>query len=276
MASSTELGAISRQGTKTSGDPALRLRGHQGIHRDGAPPSRTASLRAVFFDVDFTLIYPGPTFQGEGYHLFARSHGLVIDVAAFDRAVDSAAPILDGPEEARYDAEIFVRYTRHILEVMGGRGDALDACAREISDEWAACRHFELYDEVADVLRELVAAGIRIGLISNSHRRLDSFQSHFKLQGLIDHTISSSDHGYMKPHPSIFRAALDGVDVPAMQAMMVGDHVRQDVEGALRAGMRAALLHRGPVRHPREEELADRGVPVVRSLRELRGLLFAS
>jgi len=25
---------------------------------------------AVFFDVDFTLIYPGPTFQGEGYRRF--------------------------------------------------------------------------------------------------------------------------------------------------------------------------------------------------------------
>jgi hypothetical protein len=40
--------------------------------------------------------------------------------------------------------------------------------------------------------------------------------------------------------------------------------------------MRAALLHRGPIRHPSEEDLANRGVPVVRSLRELRDLLFAS
>jgi putative hydrolase of the HAD superfamily len=276
MAFSTGLGSIARHSRKRFRGLSLPLRGHQEIHRDGTPWGQTGSVRAVFFDVDFTLIYPGPTFQSEGYLLFARNHGLVVDVAAFDRAVDSAAPILEEPDEARYDAEIFVRYTRHILEMMGGRGDALDACAREISDEWAACRHFELYDEVADVLRELVAAGIRIGLISNSHRCLDSFQSHFKLQGLIDYTISSSDHGYMKPHPSIFHAALEGVNVFATQAMMVGDHVRQDVEGALGAGMRAAFLHRGPIRHPSEEDLANRGVPVVRSLRELRDLLFAS
>ena len=261
---------------KSPGEVAPSPRGRWSPDRDAASTGARASLvRAVFFDVDFTLIYPGPTFQGEGYRSFAKSHGLVADVTAFDRAVDSAAPILEGPEDVQYDAEVFVRYTRHILEMMGSRGDALDACAREIYDEWAACRHFELYEEVADVLRELVAAGIRIGLISNSHRCLDSFQSHFDLQGLIDHTISSSDHGYMKPHPSIFHAALQGVNVPASQAMMVGDHIRQDVEGALRAGLRAAFLHRDPVRHPREAELADRGVPVVRSLRELRDVLFA-
>ena len=58
------------------------------------------------------------------------------------------------------------------------------------------------------VLRQLADAGVRIGLISNSHRCLASFQSHFELQGLISATVSSSDHGFMKPHPSIFAAAL--------------------------------------------------------------------
>ena len=107
----------------------------------------------------------------------------------------SAAPLLDGPEDTPYAAEIFVGYTRHIIEQMGGRGPALDACAREIYEEWAACQHFELYDDVPAVLRQLAAAGIRIGLISNSHRCLASFQSHFELQGLIAATVSSSDHG---------------------------------------------------------------------------------
>ena len=38
--------------------------------------------RAVLFDVDFTLIYPGPTFQGEGYRAFSVRHG--IDVVVDD------------------------------------------------------------------------------------------------------------------------------------------------------------------------------------------------
>jgi HAD superfamily hydrolase (TIGR01549 family) len=230
--------------------------------------------RAVLFDVDFTLIYPGPTFRGEGYRIFCERYGMEVDATRFDEAVASAAPLLDGPDDAPYDAEMFVKYTRHIIERMGGGGARIDDCAREIYVEWAACQHFELYDEVPSALGTLAAAGIRIGLISNSHRCLASFQSHFELQGLITATVSSSEHGLMKPHPSIFAAALKLVDVPAEAAMMVGDSVRQDVEGALDAGLRAVLLHRGDDRHPREPELLSRGVPVIRSLTELPGLVI--
>jgi putative hydrolase of the HAD superfamily len=226
--------------------------------------------KAVFFDVDFTLIYPGPTFRGEGYRVFCARYGMDVDASKFADAVASAAPLLDGPEDTPYDADIFVAYTRHIIERMGGCGPDLDACAREIYAEWAACQHFELYDEVPDVLRELSAAGVRIGLISNSHRCLSSFQSHFELQGLIAATVSSSEHGFMKPHPSIFSAALQLVNVDASDAVMVGDSMRQDVEGALRAGMRAVLLYRGD-RPP--ERVSGLDVPVIQSLRELPPLL---
>jgi putative hydrolase of the HAD superfamily len=228
------------------------------------------SIKAVFFDVDFTLIYPGPTFHGEGYRAFCGRYGMDVDASQFAAAVASAAPLLDGPEDTPYAADIFVAYTRHIIEQMGGRGPGLDACAREIYAEWAACQHFELYDDVPDVLRDLAAAGVRIGLISNSHRCLSSFQSHFELQGLIAGAVSSSEHGLMKPHPSIFAAALQLVDVDARHAIMVGDSVRQDVEGALRAGMRAVLLQRGGTPPARAREL---DVPVIQSLRELAGLI---
>ena len=80
----------------------------------------------------------------------------------------------------------------------------------------------------------------------------------------------------MKPHPSIFSAALRLVEVSAAQAVMVGDSVRQDVEGALGAGMSAILLHRGDGAHPRESELARRGVPIIRSLAELPAMVGIS
>ena len=117
------------------------------------------------------------------------------------------------------------------------------------------------------VLRQLSAAGLRVGLISNTHRCLASFQSHFELQGLISATVSSSDHGLMKPHPSIFSAALQLLGVAPAEAVMVGDSVRQDVEGALSVGMRAILLNRGDNAAP--AVIGDDRVPVIRSLREL-------
>ncbi len=234
------------------------------------------AIRAVFFDVDFTLIYPGPTFRGDGYRDFCARYGMQVEPSTFTQAVASAAELLNQPEDTPYDEEIFVAYTRRIIERMGGAGPAVDACAREIYAEWAACHHFELYDDVEPTFRDLARRGIRIGLISNSHRRLADFESHFELEGLIAAAISSSEHGLMKPHPSIFSAALQLVEVGASEAMMVGDSIGHDVEGALGAGMRAALLHRGDPLPESTAALRARGVPVIRSLRELPDLLPAA
>ena len=226
--------------------------------------------RAVFFDVDFTLIYPGPTFRGEGYQAFCARHGIAVDPSRFVEAVANAAPLLDGPDDAPYDPEVFVAYTGRIIEGMGGGGPQVDTCSREIYAEWAACHHFELYDDVPLVLKTLADAGIRIGLISNTQRCLTTFQEHFELRGLIAATVSSFEHGRMKPHPSIFEAALVRVGATAGDAVMVGDSIRHDIEGALRAGMRAVLVHRGDNPPERAREL---GVPIIKSLRELPPLL---
>ena len=122
-------------------------------------------------------------------------------------------------------------------------------------------------EDVPDVLRELHASGLKIGLISNSHRCLASFQTHFDLEGLFSATVSSLEHGYMKPHPSIFEAALRSAGVAASEAVMVGDSLAHDVDGATRLGMRAVLVARSGIGNPRA------GVPVIHSLRELAPLL---
>jgi putative hydrolase of the HAD superfamily len=226
-------------------------------------PVRT---RAVFFDVDFTLIYPGPRFQASGYHEFCARHGIEVDPALFDRAVAGAASGLDTRDDL-YDAQLYVDYTRRIIEGMGGRGAAVETVAREIYDEWAACSHFTMYDDVPDVLRSLHASGVKLGLISNSHRCLASFEAHFELRGLFAVTVSSIEHGYMKPHRSIFQAALSGADVSASESIMVGDSLTHDVDGARRLGMRGVLVARsGPIAAPPD-------VPVIQSLRELPPLL---
>jgi HAD superfamily hydrolase (TIGR01549 family) len=231
--------------------------------------------RAVFFDVDFTLIYPGPTFRGEGYQRFCARHGIAVNPLLFDAAVAAASAVLDEARDHIYEAALFHRYTAAIITGMGGNGPRVDACAEEIYAEWAACCHFELYDDVPATLRQIARQGLRIGLISNSHRCLASFQSHFELEGLIAAAVSSSEHGYMKPHPSIFDAALRLVGVPAAAAVMVGDSLTHDIEGALQVGMRGVLVRRSgePVPGRPAETDATRAVPVIRSLTELPPLL---
>jgi len=226
-----------------------------------------STTRAVFFDVDFTLIRPGPAFQGHGYQEFCARYGLDVDASAFDAAVASASPLLDiggGP----YDPAIFIEYTRRIIEGMGGRGAAVDAAARDIYDEWAACHHFTLYEEVPEVLRALHAEGYKIGLISNTQRPLATFERHFALDGLFAVAISSSDHGFMKPHPSIFEEALRRVEVAPAEAVMVGDSVAHDIEGARRLGMRGVLVARSGLSRGCPPD-----IPIIHSLRELRPLL---
>jgi len=224
-------------------------------------------VSAVFFDVDFTLIYPGPTFQGEGYAAFCARYGMTVDPSLFPHAVRVASSILDAAQDHAYDADIFVCYTRRIIEEMGGTGPRLEECATEIYNEWAGNQHFFLYDDVSAVLTELAARGLKLGLISNSHRCLSSFQQHFELDGLIAAAVSSSEHGYMKPHPSIFEAALTLAGVTAAESVMVGDSLSHDIDGARRVGMRGILVHRS------DDPPPVTNVPVIRSMNELLDLV---
>lgn len=222
---------------------------------------------AVFFDVDFTLIYPGPRFQATGYLDTCARHGVHVDPAQFEAAIVGATSILDDAK-LEFDPQVFIDYTARIIELMGGDPAGAQAPAAEIYREWAMHEHFLLYEDVAETLQRLRAAGVTLGLISNGHRDLESFQSHFDIEGLITVTVSSLEHGYMKPHPSIFQAALDAAGVPAEDAVMVGDSYPHDVAGAEHVGMRGVLLARD-----------GRPVPpavtatVIRSLRDLPAIL---
>jgi HAD superfamily hydrolase (TIGR01509 family) len=223
-----------------------------------APP-----VSAVFFDVDFTLIFPGPAFQGTGYREFCARHGVEVQVEAFEEAVAQASPLLETTSPA-YDPEIFVRYTSRIIEGMGGRGPGVELAARDVYNQWSACHHFEMYPEVPEVLRAIRGTGVKIGLISNTQRCLSTFAEHFELVGLFDVSLSSYQHGFMKPHPSIFEAALRAVDSAPEQAVMVGDSLAHDIAGALAIGMRGVLVARAGRQPGTPPDL-----PVIQSLREL-------
>ena len=161
---------------------------------------------AVFFDVDFTLIYPGPAFQGVGYRGFCAKHGIAVDEAALRRRRSGGAGRLEDAGAPLRGRDLHPLYAAdHRGDGRARRRQVLDACAAEIYVEWARCHHFHLYDDVADVMRQLSDSGIKVGLISNSHRSLEEFQTHFRLGAVVSAAVSSAEHGYMKPHPSIFQ-----------------------------------------------------------------------
>jgi putative hydrolase of the HAD superfamily len=105
------------------------------------------------------------------------------------------------------------------------------------------------------VLDDLRAHGLRIGLVSNGIRDLTEFVAHHRLD--VDAIVDSRSHGYVKPHPTIFRAALERLGVDAGAAAMVGDSPEEDIEGARALGMRAILIDRADRHHDVEERLID-------------------
>ena len=200
------------------------------------------SLRAVLFDVDFTLARPGPELGPEGYVRAGERRGLTLDVSLYDGARESARRELKRHPELDHDEEVWVAFTEQIVLGMGGTQPASHEIAVELTNAWQYHENFELYDDVAPTLAVLRSAGLRIGLVSNSARDIAGFARHHALD--VDAGISSLHHGKTKPHASIFRAVLDLLGVEASEAAMVGDTIEDDVAGALALGMRAVLVDR--------------------------------
>jgi putative hydrolase of the HAD superfamily len=200
------------------------------------------TLRAVLFDVDFTLAKPGPELMPEGYVRCGERHGLLLDAARYARARDAALAALKRHPELDHDEEIWVEFTERIVRGMGGDADTAHDVAVELTSRWQRHENFELYEDVLPVLEELRGAGLKIGLVSNSARDVREFARHHALD--IDAGISSFHHGKTKPHASIFRAVLELLEVQPQQAAMVGDTLEDDIEGARALGMQAILVDR--------------------------------
>jgi putative hydrolase of the HAD superfamily len=189
-------------------------------------------LRAVLFDVDFTLAKPGPDLGPEGYQRLGQRFGLELDPERYPEARAAAVEKVRRHPEFDHDEEIWIEFTEQIIRGMGGNSDRAYKCAVEMTRAWEHSENFELYDDALPTLAELRRYGLRLGLVSNTGRDLD------------DVALSSRVHGKTKPHPTIFRAVLQRLGVRPERAVMVGDSPEDDVEGARALGMRAFLLDR--------------------------------
>ena len=222
-------------------------------------------LQAVLFDVDFTIAKPGPDLGPEGYQRLGKRFGLELDPSRYDEARRNAVERLERHPELDHDEEVWVTFTEQIIRGMGGNSERAYQCAVEMTRAWEHAHNFDIFEDVLPTLAELRRHGLRIGLVSNTGRDLDEFVRHHGLD--VDAAISSGRHGKTKPHPTIFRAALELLAVAPEAAVMVGDSLDDDVEGARAAGIRGLLLDREN-RYPEvEEKLTDlRGLPAALGL----------
>ncbi|MBN2334021.1 HAD-IA family hydrolase [Candidatus Bathyarchaeota archaeon] len=110
-------------------------------------------------------------------------------------------------------------------------------------DHGLRTRGLTWYPEAEETLLRLKELGYKLGLICNTHWRWLP-ERRREVQPFFDVLTLSYEHGYMKPHPSIFHATTRELGVKPAKCLHVGDNLFADIHGARQAGMRAAYIRR--------------------------------
>ncbi len=209
-------------------------------------------IRVVFFDLGNTLVYD----QGPWEDFYRRADRAVWESLRGFGAHSSPRQLYSGYET------LFHYYYSLREDDLEERGMAavlrglLDAHGIPLADEslQAALRsmyavtqtNWQPEEDAVPTLAALKERGYRLGMISNgadddnTYALLDKggFRPYF------EYVLTSAACGKRKPHPDIFRAALEHFQVPPEGAVMVGDTLEADIVGAKRMGMNAIWITR--------------------------------
>ena len=130
--------------------------------------------------------------------------------------------------------------------------------------------------EAAEVLAAMREMGLKVALICNTGATPGVTQRVFLeregLIGFFDTLTFSDEERLSKPAKAIFDRTLERIGSTAAGTIHVGDHHRNDVEGAKRAGLRAIWLRRNDTQPaiPPDAEIVSLGqaVPIIHRLAE--------
>jgi 2-haloacid dehalogenase len=133
-------------------------------------------------------------------------------------------------------------------------------------------RTLDAYPEVPAMLRRLKAAGLKTAILSNgSPSMLAAAVGQAGIGGFLDAVLSVEEVGVYKPHPSVYRLAVDRLGVPAA-AIAFQSSNGWDAYGAASFGMRTVWCNRAGSRRERLPAAPDREI---RSLADLPALVGA-
>jgi HAD superfamily hydrolase (TIGR01509 family) len=195
-------------------------------------------LRAVLFDAGNTLVFLD-------YARLAHGVGSALGLALTGEELAGHAPAASqAMEQAGGNDQHRAAVYLETLFLLGGvpperLGEVRDCLARMHGERhlWCAVRAGS-----SESLARLRAAGLRLGVVSNSDGRVTQALDAAGLRHYFDVVIDSALVGLEKPDPGIFRAALDALAVAPEEALYVGDLYEVDVLGAQAAGIRAILF----------------------------------
>lgn len=229
----------------------------------------TAIARAVTFDFGQTLADFDPVLLS----VRVRERGACIEPDAVERAM---APAWAAYEEAKRGGlvgkDVWCCFMRTLLELGGLQRDSGAVTPKFVDEltDWlfAEQRNRNLWrrpvKDMLELVGDLEARGIPLGIISNSEGRL--FELLVEL-GWASHFRTVADSGVIgveKPDPKIFQISAERLGVETSELVHVGDAWEADVRGALGAGARAIWFC------PREQRPLPERVASCRSAAEVR------
>jgi putative hydrolase of the HAD superfamily len=205
-----------------------------------------SSFQAVLFDYGHTLV----DLRWDELTLIEGERQLLATLDAPPEALerfhaDAGALLLAAEREAVDHAEVdYLAVTRAALARQRLEPDAeeLSRAMRAQIRAWDSVR--ALHPDAHELLDRLRAGGIKVGYVSNTLDPpwiLREVMADEGMAARADSIVLSSELGYRKPSPRIYRAATEELDVDPRRALFVGDRVLEDVVGPKREGMTAVL-----------------------------------
>ena len=153
----------------------------------------------------------------------------------------------------------------HALETLG-----IDQHPRLRERLMGLYRALDVFPEVPGTLRRLKEAGFATAVLSNgSPEMLRSAVEGAGIGGLLDAVLSVEEVGVFKPHPKVYRLAVDRLGVPA-EAIAFQSSNAWDAYAASAFGMRVVWCNRYGQRPERLPGSPDREI---RTLAELPALI---
>ena len=187
-------------------------------------------VKAVIFDMFETLV---SIFSGDTYF----SEHIAADL---NIPVDQFRPVWHATEKARSSGKLTIEETiRTCLEELEIRNEDLVHLIVENRRKNQEGVFARTPDETVELLKELKARGIKIGLISNCYSDEAQAIRDSVLFPYFDAAMLSYEQGITKPDPEIFRRAMAALGVSADECLYVGDGGSKELFAARDVGMKA-------------------------------------
>jgi len=202
----------------------------------------------VFLDVGDTLMRADPSWPAI-YLTALAQHGIRPSAEELGAALKDAIQAARWSPEKRFETSAAASYARIVAidqRVLTGLGhpDLPDEVFRSIHAAFRERAAWHVYPDVEHALVLLREEGIRLAIISNWLWEAPELFHEVGLAAHFEELIVSARLGYDKPHPEIFRHALESMHVSPDRALHVGDSYPADVMGARAAGISPVLIIR--------------------------------